>query len=81
MLARVSLQQQGSLGFKSKEKLVVQLVTCMESWVQSPAPHKTRHEAGVAVQTYDPSTKEMKTGGPEVQGHLHLLNEFKANTK
>lgn len=77
----MSLQQQGCFGFKSKEELVAQLVICMESWVQSPVPHKTRHKAGVAVQTCDPSTKEMKTGGPEVQGHLHLLNEFKANRK
>lgn len=69
----MSLQQQGCLGFKSKEELVAQLVTCMESWDRSSVPHKTRHKAGVAVQTCDPITKEMEMGGSEVQGHLHLL--------
>lgn len=64
-----------------REELVAQLVICMESWVRSPVPHKTRHKAGVAVQTCDLITKEMEMGGSKVQGYLHLHNEFKANTK
>lgn len=60
-------------------KKVAQLLACLAR--HRPWFGASPHKRGVAVHTYNSSTREVKAGRTEVQGHPQLHFEFKANLR